>query len=134
LNLASGKPLALVQELPCLDNLIKLDPLLASTLDPCVHYLISGCLFHAVRVELCWGYWWPPTYSNWLLLTVFSSTCFSVMMTFLCNCGFFTSGAILKPYTTSRWILVAAHLFQLAYFGSFHVNTSFCTSRAVLGP
>jgi hypothetical protein len=80
------------------------------------------------------GYWWPPTYSNWLLLTVFSSTRFSVMMTFLCNCGFYTSGAILNPYTTSRWILVASHLFQLAYFGSFHVSTSFCTSRAILGP
>jgi hypothetical protein len=35
------------------------------------------------------GYWWPPTYSNWLLLFVFSSTRSSVL---LCNCGFYTSG------------------------------------------
>jgi hypothetical protein len=75
----------------------------------------------------------PVPNSNWLILTVFSSTRFSVMGTFLCNCGFCTYGVVLKPYTTSRWILVAAHLFQLAYFGSFHVSTSFCTSRAVLG-
>jgi hypothetical protein len=29
---------------------------------------------------------------------------------------------------------VASDLIQLAYFGSFQVNTSFYTSRAVLGP
>jgi hypothetical protein len=75
----------------------------------------------------------PVPNSNWLILTVFSSTCFSVMGTFLCNCGFCTYGVVLNPYTTSRWILVASHLFQLAYFGSFHVSTSFCTSRVVLG-
>jgi hypothetical protein len=50
-NLALGEPLALVQELPCLDNLIKLDPLLVSALDMCVHYLISGCMFHVVRLS-----------------------------------------------------------------------------------
>jgi hypothetical protein len=61
--------------------------------------------------------------SNWLILTVFSSTCFSIMGTFICNYGFFTSGVVLKPYTTSRWILVVAHLFQLDYFGVFHVST-----------
>ena len=53
LNLALGEPLALVQELSCLDNLINLDPLLVSAFDLCVHYLISGCLFHAVWVEIC---------------------------------------------------------------------------------
>jgi hypothetical protein len=37
------------------------------------------------------GYWWPPTYSNWLLLTVFSSTRSFVL---LCNCGFYTSGVV----------------------------------------
>jgi hypothetical protein len=37
------------------------------------------------------GYWWPPTYSNWLLLTVFSSTRSSVI---LCNYGFYTSGVV----------------------------------------
>jgi hypothetical protein len=75
----------------------------------------------------------PIPNSNWLILTIFSSTCFSVMGTFLCNCGFCTFGVVLNPYTTSRWIMVAAHLFQLACFGIFHVSTSFCTSRDVLG-
>jgi hypothetical protein len=37
------------------------------------------------------GYWWPLTYSNWILLTVFSSACSSVL---LCNCGFYTSGVV----------------------------------------
>jgi hypothetical protein len=32
----------------------------------------------------------PVPNSNWLILTVFSSTRFSVMGTFLCNCGFCT--------------------------------------------
>jgi hypothetical protein len=54
LNLALGDPLALVEELPCLDNPIKLDSLLVSALDMCVHYLISGFLFHAVMVDFCW--------------------------------------------------------------------------------
>ena len=54
LNLALVEPLSLVQELPFLDNPIMLDPLLASSIELCVHYLISGCLFHAVRVELYW--------------------------------------------------------------------------------
>jgi hypothetical protein len=54
LDLALGEPLALVYELPCLDNPIKLDLLLASALDLCVHYLIGECLFHVVRVELYW--------------------------------------------------------------------------------
>jgi hypothetical protein len=99
-----------------------------------LHSLFKGCTeghYNLIQVDI--GGHPPVPNSNWLILTVFSSTCFSVMGTFLCNCGFCTSGAILKPYTTSRWILVAAHLFQLAYFGSFHVSTSFCTSRAVLG-
>ena len=54
LNLALGGTLALVQDLPCFDNPIKLDPLLASSLDLCVHNMISGCLFHAVGVEIYW--------------------------------------------------------------------------------
>jgi hypothetical protein len=54
LNLAPGEPLALVQELPCFDNLIKMDPLLASSLDLYVHDKISGFMFDAVRVGLCW--------------------------------------------------------------------------------
>ena len=37
------------------------------------------------------GYWWPPTYSNWHLLTIFSSTLSSVI---ICNCGFYTSGDV----------------------------------------
>jgi hypothetical protein len=44
LNLAPGEPLALVQELPCFDDSIKLDPLLSSALDLSVHNLIIGCL------------------------------------------------------------------------------------------
>jgi hypothetical protein len=54
MNLAPSEPLSLVQELPCLDNPIKLDPLLASALDPCVHYIINGCMLHEVRVDTCW--------------------------------------------------------------------------------
>jgi hypothetical protein len=54
LNLAPGEPLALVQELPCFDDSIKLDPLLSSALDLCVHNMITGFLLHVVRVELCW--------------------------------------------------------------------------------
>jgi hypothetical protein len=54
LNLASGEPLALVQELPCFDNSVKLDPLLLSALDLCVHNFITRCLLHVVRVDLCW--------------------------------------------------------------------------------
>ena len=52
LNLAPGEPLALVQELPYFDNLIKMDPLFASALELCVHDIISGFLFHAVMVEI----------------------------------------------------------------------------------
>jgi hypothetical protein len=54
LNLALGEPLALVQELPCFDDPIKLDPLLSSDLDICVHNMITRFLFYAVMVELCW--------------------------------------------------------------------------------
>jgi hypothetical protein len=54
LNLATGEPLALVQELPCFDDLIKMDPLLSSALDLCVQNMIIGCLLYAFRVELCW--------------------------------------------------------------------------------
>jgi hypothetical protein len=52
LNLASSEPLALVQELPYFDNPIKLDHLLASDFDLCVHNMITGCLLHAFEVEL----------------------------------------------------------------------------------
>jgi hypothetical protein len=54
LNLAPGEPLALVQELPFFDNSIKMDPLLVSYLDLCVHNMIIGFLLYAVRVELYW--------------------------------------------------------------------------------
>jgi hypothetical protein len=54
LNLAPGEPLALVQELPCFDNSIKLDPLLSGSLDLCVHNMIIGFFLHIVRVELYW--------------------------------------------------------------------------------
>jgi hypothetical protein len=76
----------------------------------------------------------PAPNSTWLIFTVFNSGRFSVMVTSLFNCGFFTSGDIYNPYTTSRCISVAAHLFQLAYFGSFHVSTYFCTFKAILRP
>ena len=55
LNLALGEPLALVQELPCFDDSIKLDPLLSSALDLHFHNLIivafcmqSGLIFVGV--------------------------------------------------------------------------------------
>jgi hypothetical protein len=54
LNLAPGEPLALVQELPCFDNSIKLDPLLSSSLDMCVHNMIIIFMLHEFKVELCW--------------------------------------------------------------------------------
>ena len=54
LNLALGEPLALVQELPYFDESIKLDPLLSSALDLCVHNMIIGFMFYVVRVDLCW--------------------------------------------------------------------------------
>jgi hypothetical protein len=54
LNLAPVEPLALVQELACFDDLIKLDPLLSSAFDLCVHNLITGCLLHVLMAELCW--------------------------------------------------------------------------------
>jgi hypothetical protein len=54
LNLAPSEPLALVQELPCFDDSIKLDPLLLSAFDLFVHNLIIVFLLYAVRVELCW--------------------------------------------------------------------------------
>jgi hypothetical protein len=54
LNLAPGEPLALVQALPCFDDSIKLDPLLSSALDLCVHNMIIGFLLYAVGVEIYW--------------------------------------------------------------------------------
>jgi hypothetical protein len=95
-------------------------------------YLFMFCILFisGILIDLG-GYWWPPTYSNWLLLTFFSSTCSFVL---LCNCGFYTFRDFLNPYTSSKWILVASHLIQLDYFVCFHVSTSCCTSKAVLGP
>jgi hypothetical protein len=52
LNLAPGEPLALVQKLPCFDDLIKLDHLLSSALDLCVHNLITRCMLYAIEVGL----------------------------------------------------------------------------------
>ena len=52
LNLAPGEPLALVQETPCFDDSIKMDNLLSSTLDLCVHNMIIGCLLYALRVDI----------------------------------------------------------------------------------
>jgi hypothetical protein len=52
LNLAPGEPLALVQELPCFDNLKELDPLLVSALDLFVHNIITGCMLYAFEVDL----------------------------------------------------------------------------------
>ena len=40
------------------------------------------------------GYWWPPTYSNWLLLSIFSSTHSSILF---CNYGFYTSVDFWSP-------------------------------------
>jgi hypothetical protein len=53
-NLTSSEPLALVQELLCFNDSIKMDPLLLSALDLCVHNMIIGCLLYAVGVELYW--------------------------------------------------------------------------------
>jgi hypothetical protein len=54
LNLAPGEPLALVQELPCFDDSIKLDPFFSSALDISIHNMIIGCLWYVVRVEFYW--------------------------------------------------------------------------------
>jgi hypothetical protein len=53
LNLALGETLALVQKLPFFDNTIKLKLLLEISLDLCVQDMISGFMFHVVRVDLC---------------------------------------------------------------------------------
>jgi hypothetical protein len=37
------------------------------------------------------GYWWPPTYSNWLLVSIFCSARLSVL---LYNCEFYTSRVV----------------------------------------
>jgi hypothetical protein len=54
LNLAPGEPLALVQEMPCFDDLIKIDHLLSSAVDFFVHNLIARCLLYVVEVEVYW--------------------------------------------------------------------------------
>jgi hypothetical protein len=53
LNFAPGESLALVQELPCFDDWIKMDPLLSSALDMYIHILIIGSFFYAVGIDLC---------------------------------------------------------------------------------
>ena len=109
--------------------------------DPFKYYKIQGqchTFQHFMHQFECiidlGGYWWPPTISNWLILTVFGSTRFYVMMKFSFNCRLCTCEDVLNPYTTCRWILVSIHLFQLDYFGSLHIGTSLCTSRVILGP
>jgi hypothetical protein len=54
LNLAPGEPLSLVEELPCFDDSIKMDPLLSSALDLSIHNLINGFFLYAFGVEICW--------------------------------------------------------------------------------
>jgi hypothetical protein len=54
LNLAPNEPLSLVQDMHYFDNPIKLDPLLVSSLDLCVHDLTSVCFFYVVRVKIFW--------------------------------------------------------------------------------
>jgi hypothetical protein len=54
LNFSPGDSLALVQELPCFDNSVKMDPLLSSALVLYVHNIIIGCLLYVVEIELYW--------------------------------------------------------------------------------
>jgi hypothetical protein len=54
LNLSLGEPLALVQELPCFDNSIKMDPLLVTALDLFVHNMINGFQLYEFGVEIYW--------------------------------------------------------------------------------
>jgi hypothetical protein len=54
LNLAPSETLALVQDLSCFDDSIKMDPLLSSSLDLCFQNMIVGCLLDLVEVDLCW--------------------------------------------------------------------------------
>jgi hypothetical protein len=51
LNFSPCEPLALVQELPFFDNMIMIKNMLSSSLDMCFHDLISGCMFHEVRLS-----------------------------------------------------------------------------------
>jgi hypothetical protein len=54
LNLAPSEPLALVQELPCFDDSLKLDTLIENDLDMFVYNVINGFLLYVVWVDLCW--------------------------------------------------------------------------------
>jgi hypothetical protein len=54
LNLAPGEALALVQELPCFDNSIKMDPLIASAIDMFVHNMIIEFLLYEFKVDIYW--------------------------------------------------------------------------------
>jgi hypothetical protein len=54
LNLTLCEPLALVQELPCFDNSIKLGLWLASVVDMFVHNMITRFLFNAVDFHIYW--------------------------------------------------------------------------------
>ena len=51
LNLAPGDPLALLKELPCFDESIKMNPLLLSALDMCVHNMIIGFLLYVLGLS-----------------------------------------------------------------------------------
>jgi hypothetical protein len=55
LNLTSGEPLTLMKKLPCFDDLIKFDSLLASVLCLGNHDLINCRLFDVGRIEFCRG-------------------------------------------------------------------------------
>jgi hypothetical protein len=50
--LASGEPLAFVEELPCFNNSIKLDPLLGSALELFFHNMIIGFFLYVVGVGI----------------------------------------------------------------------------------
>ena len=68
LNLTLGEPLAVVEQLPCFNNLKELDLLLLGVLNLSIHNSIRCFLFHAVQVELdrcqllyylrCVQQWW----------------------------------------------------------------------------
>jgi hypothetical protein len=53
---------------------------------PCLSLSWYGMVWYDLGV-----YWWPPTYSNQILLFVLRSTCSYVL---ICNCGFYTYGVV----------------------------------------
>ena len=64
-----------------------------------VWYWVDRTWLHKELLNDVGGYWWPQTYSNWLLLIFFSLACSSVL---ICNCGFYTFG-----------LFEALHIFQV---------------------